>query len=220
MKNLFKHLINFYISKFYSRHNPILKLSFIYRKLSAYYYSQKYCKIFSCRNVIFKPKVNYTKGEKYFKIGEGTNIGRFAVLTAWDSYEGELFTPEIYIGENCSFGDFLHLTCINKIVIGNGVLTGRWVTISDNSHGNTDFKTLHTAPSKRKLSSKGIVEIRDNVWIGDKATILAGVKIGEGTIVAANTVVTKDVPPYSVVAGNPAKIIKQYNLQNNSNLDI
>ncbi len=54
--------------------------------------------------------------------------------------------------------------------------------------------------------------IGDNVWIGDKATILAGVKIGECAVIAANAVVTKDIPPYSVAAGNPAKIIKTYTI--------
>ena len=61
------------------------------------------------------------------------------------------------------------------------------------------------------MTSKGPVIIGDNVWIGDKATILGGVTIGESVIIAANSVVTKDVPPYSVVAGIPAKVIKKMN---------
>ena len=65
-------------------------------------------------------------------------------------------------------------------------------------------------PQKRELSSKGIIKIGDNVWIGDKATILSNVSIGDGSIVAANSVVTKNVPPYSVVAGNPARVIKTF----------
>lgn len=63
-------------------------------------------------------------------------------------------------------------------------------------------------PLFRPLFSKGPVIIGKNVWIGDKATILPGVTIGDGSIIGANSVVTKDVPAYSVVAGNPAKIIK------------
>ena len=59
------------------------------------------------------------------------------------------------------------------------------------------------------IVSKGPVVIGDNVWIGDKVTVLPGVTIGDGAVIAANAVVTKDVPAYSVVAGNPAKIIKQ-----------
>lgn len=60
----------------------------------------------------------------------------------------------------------------------------------------------------RPLFSKGIVIIEDNVWIGDKATILSGVKIGKGAIIGANAVISKDVPAYGVAVGNPAKVIK------------
>ena len=63
-------------------------------------------------------------------------------------------------------------------------------------------------PINRPLFSKGPVVIEDNVWIGDKATILSGVTIGMGAIVGANSVITKDIPAYAVVAGSPAKIIK------------
>ena len=83
------------------------------------------------------------------------------------------------------------------------------MTICDNNHGTTDFDTLHEAPIKRKLYTKGPVIIGNNVWIGDKATILGGVTIGDGAVIAANSVVTKDVPAYSVVGGNPARVIKR-----------
>lgn len=163
---------------------------------------------FSNHTLCFKKPVNFLLGTQYFSIGNNTSFGRFSVLTAWDQYEGVNFTPEVNIGKNCGFGDYIHLTCINKIVIGNNVLTGRWVTITDNSHGKTDLEGLNEIPIKRRLYSKGPVIIGDRVWIGDKATILPGVKIGEGAVIAANSVVTKDIPSYSVVAGNPAKIIK------------
>ena len=87
------------------------------------------------------------------------------------------------------------------------MLTGKWVTITDNSHGETDKDTLGMRPQKRTITSKGPVVIGNNVWIGDKATILPGVIIGDGAVIAANAVVTKDVPAYSVVGGNRAKII-------------
>ena len=63
-------------------------------------------------------------------------------------------------------------------------------------------------PLERPITSKGPVVIGNNVWIGDKATILPGVTIGDGAVIAANAVVTKDVPAYSVVGGNPARVIK------------
>lgn len=165
-------------------------------------------KIFNCKNVNFYKPVNLIYGAKYFIIGEKSSFGRYAVLTAWDSYDNDSFSPQVSIGENCSFGDYLHLTCINKITIGNNVLTGRWVTITDNGHGITDSPSLHEPPIHRHLYSKGPVIIGNNVWIGDKATILPGVTIGDGVVVAANSVVTKDIPSFSVTAGNPAKIIK------------
>ena len=93
-------------------------------------------------------------------------------------------------------------------MIGNNVLTGPRVLITDNAHGDSLFKLLDTAPIERFLYSKGKVVIEDNVWIAEGAMIMPGVRIGKGSIIAANSVVTKDIPPYSVAAGTPAKIIK------------
>jgi acetyltransferase-like isoleucine patch superfamily enzyme len=147
-------------------------------------------------------------------IGEHTSFGDWLYLTAWKEYDiveeqKQLLSPELTIGKDCNFGAFNHITCANRVTIGDRCLTGKWVTITDNSHGRTDSETLMTAPIKRSLFSKGPVIIGDNVWIGDKATILPGVSIGNGAVIAANAVVTKDVPAYSVAAGNPAIIIKQ-----------
>ena len=146
-------------------------------------------------------------GTKYISIGS-SKIGKDVILTAYDKASGYSFTPEIIIGDNCNIGEFCHITAIQSIVIGNGVLTGRWVTITDNSHGQTTYEDLQLPPLKRKPFSKGKVTIEDNVWIGDKATILPGITIGYGAIIGAGSVVTKDVPPFAIVAGNPAKIIK------------
>ena len=89
------------------------------------------------------------------------------------------------------------------------MLTGKWVTITDNSHGNVTVENLILPPANREVLSKGKVKIGKNVWIGDKASIMPGVKIGDGVIVGANSVVTKDIPSYCLVAGNPARIIKK-----------
>jgi len=153
-----------------------------------------------------------TLGEERIFIGAGTHFGEHTFLTAWEkTCAGGDFHPEIHIGRNCNFGAWNHITAINRIEIGDNLLTGKWVTITDNNHGESDIETLQTAPLMRMMTTKGPVVIGNNVWIGDKATILSGVTIGEGSIIAANAVVTKDVPAFSVVAGNPAKIIKQVN---------
>jgi len=150
------------------------------------------------------------RGEKNITIGDHTHIGNGCVITAWErTADGGIHTPEIRIGANCSIGEYNNITSTNRIEIGDNLLTGRWVTITDNSHGTTDAESLHTAPLVRPVVSKGPVIIGKNVWIGDKATILPGVTIGDGAVIAANSVVTKDVPAYGVVGGIPAKPLKK-----------
>lgn len=166
---------------------------------------------FKCMGVTWGYPINLTKGEKYIKIGKKCHFGKYAVVTAYSYHKGsgKKYSPQIIIGDNCDFGDYLHLTGINRITIGNNVLTGRWVTISDNSHGTSNQCDLILHPLKRHLTSKGPITIGNNVWIGDKATILAGVTIGDGVVIGANSVVTNDVPSFSVVGGSPAKLLKK-----------
>ncbi len=152
-------------------------------------------------------------GGKYISVGDKCIFGHHGVMTAWDQFMEDAFLPSIEIGDHVNIGDYFHITAINRICIGNGVLTGRWVTISDNAHGTTDRDSLTHVPMKRKLFSKGPVVIGDNVWIGDKASILAGVTIGEGAVIGANAVITKDVPAYCIAIGNPARIIKKVTVQ-------
>lgn len=152
--------------------------------------------------------INYpigTGGEKYITIGKNSVIGKHSHITAWEAYEkggNEKYKPSIIIGDSCHIGEYNHITSINSIIIGNNVLMGRNVLITDHSHGNKyDFDL---PPQKRPLRTKGEVIIGNNVWIGDKVVILSGVTIGDGAIVGANSVVTKNVEPMSVVGGIPA----------------
>ena len=147
-------------------------------------------------------------GLKNISIGSSTQILSHCMLGSWVHWAGFEYYPSIEIGNNCIIGEYTHITSINKIVIGNGVLTGRYVVISDNAHGTLSLEEAAIRPSHRKLISKGEVVIGNNVWIGDKATILAGVHIGDNVIVAANAVVTTNVPSNSIVAGVSAKKVK------------
>ncbi|MGI6220066.1 MAG: acyltransferase [Bacteroidaceae bacterium] len=110
-----------------------------------------------------------------------------------------------------SIRDYSQVTAIRSIRIGNGVRTGPNVLITDNAHGASVAELLETAPNLRPLSSKGPVVIEDNVWIGTKSSIMPGVRIGRGSIIAANSVVTHDIPPYCVAAGAPARVVKKMN---------
>lgn len=147
-------------------------------------------------------------GNKNISIGDNTILVSHNILGCWTSHNGIGYDPHIIIGDNTAIGEYTQISAAKEVRIGNGVLTGRFVYISDNNHGTSCLTDLKMQPSKRDLYIKGSVVIEDNVWIGDKASILSGVTIGKGAIVACNAVVTKNVPPYSVVAGVPAKVIK------------
>lgn len=150
--------------------------------------------------------MKFLVGGKYISIGDDCCFGSDLYLTAWRIGEGH---PCISIGKNCSFGSWNHISASNSITIGDGLLTGKWVTIVDNSHGGTDKEDLQVRPWSRPVISKGPIVIGKNVWIGDKATILPGLTIGDGVLIGANAVVTMDIPAYCIVGGNPARIIKQ-----------
>ena len=86
------------------------------------------------------------------------------------------------------------------------------VHISDRNHG---FEDIHTPISRQKVTSNGPVVIGAETWLGFGCQVMSGVKIGRHCVIAAGAVVVKDVPDYCVVGGNPARILKQYNLMTN-----
>lgn len=120
----------------------------------------------------------------------------------------------IQIGDRTSIGASLFV-CHTKITIGNDVLISWGVTVSDHDSHSLDWRQRASDVSDWIAGRKdwtGVsrqpVTISDRAWIGFGVTILKGVTVGEGAIVGACSVVTKDVPPYAVVVGNPARIIR------------
>lgn len=116
---------------------------------------------------------------------------------------------------NFSYGDIYVLSAksVNKLKIGHFCSIADNVKFILNSDHPTNY--VSTYPFKKMILnkgpeaiSKGDIIIEDDVWIGSSSIIMSGVKIGQGAIVAAGAVVTKDVPPYAIVGGVPAKIIK------------
>lgn len=158
-------------------------------------------------NVLFSPHLTLVGG-KYITIGENTKFGRDVELTAHDVYGKQTFTPEIVIGKFVSINSDCHLTAINKIIIGDYVRMGRRVLITDNAHGRSDLDSMSKHPINRDVFSLGEVVIEDDVWIGNNVSILPNVRIGKGAIIGTNAVVTKNVPPFGIAVGNPAKVVK------------
>ena len=109
----------------------------------------------------------------------------------------------IEIGENSEINNFTIINSGAKIMIGNNVLIGPKVNIISYTHNYKDSNILirkQNAPTKKIL-------IEDDVWIGANTTILYGVKIGKGAVVGANSLVTKDIEPYTINVGSPTKTI-------------
>lgn len=167
-------------------------------------YLKKKFKRFGNSIIMWSPYI--LKGTEFIEVGENTIIEPGVQITAQKT-SGNI--PVIKIGSNCLIRRNSHITAIKEIIIGDYVLTGTNVLISDNSHGNTDMRSLKVKTTKREIVSKGKVTIHDNVWIGNDVCILAGVTIGEGAIIGANSVVNKNVPPYSVAVGVPIRIIEK-----------
>lgn len=122
------------------------------------------------------------------------------------------------IGHHCSLGRDSRIWTQESITIGNFVLIAHLVDIHDTNSHSLDWKDRrenarnvfehNRAPDTTKVTSAPIV-IEDDVWIGAKSTIMKGVHIGRGAVIAASSVVTHDVPPYTLVGGNPAREIKR-----------
>lgn len=135
--------------------------------------------------------------------------------------KGELLTfahgGEIRIGSDCYVGEHSKIWSARSIIIGDRVLISHAVTILDNmTHPleagarHRHFRTIVEAGHPKDIDlGERPVEVEDDVWIGCQSVILRGVRIGRGAIVGAGSVVTKDVAPGVIVAGNPAKFIRE-----------
>lgn len=128
-------------------------------------------------------------------------------IQAWTTYQNQTFNPFIDIGTNVSIMENCHISCCNRIKIGDGCLLGANVFITDNFHGDNSREQLELPPINRSLDVRGEVKIGKNVWIGRNVCIMPGVTIGDGAIIGANAVVTKDIPEYSIAVGVPARIV-------------
>jgi acetyltransferase-like isoleucine patch superfamily enzyme len=152
-------------------------------------------------------------GVENMQIGQHFSAGRGLWMETISSYGEQHFAPRFIIGDNVNLSEYVHIGCVNHIEIGNNVLMGSKIYITDHNHGvyrGDHPDSPNVPPTKRPLTMGESVIIEDNVWIGEFATILPGVTIGYGSIIGSHTTVTHDIPPQSIAVGNPARVVKQW----------
>lgn len=146
-------------------------------------------------------------GEEYIEVGSGTLIGPRVTLTAGLAPGHQLpHSPAVTIGDRCVIGAGMGIVGLAGIHIGDDVWTGHNVYITDVNHGYEDIEV----PPGLQLSEPRTVYIRDGAWIGNGATIVAGAHVGKHAVIGAGSVVTGDIPDFSVAAGVPARVIRRY----------
>lgn len=149
------------------------------------------------------------RGRAHIAIGTNSHVSSNSWIECFVRYGEDNFDPRIEIGDNVQIGRFLTLTAITNIRIGNGCLFSEHVYISDHAHDV--FGIEDTPLVQRRLLAKGPVTIGDFCFLGFRAIVMPGVNLGNRCVVGAGSVVTKSFPDGSVVAGVPARLIRNLN---------
>lgn len=134
-----------------------------------------------------------------FSLGANSTIEDFSTINNG--------VGEVIIGDRSRIG--MSNVIIGPVYIGNDVILAQNIVMSGLNHG---YEDVNIAPKYQKVTTSPI-HIEDEVWIGANVSIVAGVTIGKHSVIAAGSVVTKNVPPFAIAVGNPARIIKQYNFE-------
>lgn len=153
------------------------------------------------------------RGRKFIDFGIGLTTGywcRFEVFPKDNNPRMRL-----KFGDNIQVNDFVHISAMDSVEIGDGCMFASHVYISDNSHGvyegeNYAHSSPDVAPDHRQYITAP-VKIGKNCWLGEGVIVMPGVTIGDGCVIGAHSVVNKDIPAASIAVGSPASVIKQFN---------
>ena len=175
------------------------RVSFVWRRITVL------SRFASCGKNCRLQKPLILRNIKYVHISDDVFISKGARIECFYRYADVSYIPHMAIGGGTWIGYNFTCLCTDQCEIGQHVLIASNVFISTENHGMNPHQSYQDQP----LISKSVI-IGDNCWIGERAMIMPGVRIGEGSIIGAGAVVTKDIPPYSIAVGNPAKVIKQF----------
>jgi len=151
---------------------------------------------------------NKMEGVEYIQIDDYVFIQSYSWLLA---LKQEKRTPVIKLSSGVTIGRFSHIVAVQKVFIEENVLIADKVYISDNIH---EYENIDMPIKNQPIKFKKEVIIGKNSWIGENVSII-GVSVGKHCVIGANSVVTHDIPDYSVAVGSPARVIKRYNFFNN-----
>jgi acetyltransferase-like isoleucine patch superfamily enzyme len=158
------------------------------------------------------------RGLAHIDIGKNFSVMEGLWLEAHDRYRDQELNPRVIIGDDVSVSRWCHVSAIEYIEIGSRTLLGSNVYIADHNHGTysgIEQSDPTVSPATRPLGGGGPVIIGEDVWIGNNAVLVGPLNVGRGAIIGANSVVTRDVPVNTIVAGVPARPIKRFSDKSN-----
>ena len=164
-------------------------------------------KIYVGKNCLFEGALNIQLGRNII-FGDGTKLA--AISSFSSSYAKQQFDPALRIGDNVQVTASLQVYAMKEIIIEDNVLFAANVFISDGFHG---YNRIDIPYKDQAMFNLEPVIIGEGCWIGQNVVIMPGVTIGKFAIIGANSVVTKQIPEYSIAVGNPARVIKKWNFE-------
>lgn len=161
------------------------------------------------KNINIMPGATVINPER-ISVGNDFFLGEGGIIHVGSVDKSGVYQGELKMGNKVTFNTRCKVYCFESIEIGNDVMIAGDVFITDQNHGmdarnSYRYQQFITSP----------VKIESFVWIGEKAIILPGVTVGEHSIIGGGAVVTKSVPQYSIVVGNPGRVVKKWNFEKN-----
>ena len=149
-------------------------------------------------------KVDFLRAPHRLFLGNGVFIGHGARIEAFVQHGCEVYSPTITIGDETTIEPYSHIGAAAEVRIGRNVLMASRIYITDHDHGYDDPNS-HIGSQPLRIAP---VWIGDFVWLGESVMVLKGVTIGHHAIIGAGSVVTRDIPPYAIAVGAPARVIR------------
>lgn len=173
-----------------------------------YFFNRRKFRFLSSKSHI--QKLLRVDGKENISIYKGVVIQKLTWIAAVPLTKEE--KCHLSIGEGTIIGHFNHIFATGEIEIGKNVLTADRVFIADNQH---EFENINIPIHSQGIKQLNKITIGDGSWIGENVCIL-GANVGKNCVIGANSVVTKDIPDYSVAVGSPARVIKKFDFEANN----